>query len=119
MNVLGLAWLGTRTERYEEMVGFLRDVLGADVDHEEPDFAVFKLPDGAKVEIFGPSSHYNPHFNTGPVGGFLVRDLHAATEELRAAGIEIIQEPGENFWAHFRGPDGNIYELTADPGLLG
>jgi catechol 2,3-dioxygenase-like lactoylglutathione lyase family enzyme len=118
MNVLGLAWLGTRTEQYQPMVDFLRDVLGADVDHEESDFAVFKLPDGAKVEIFGPSSHYNPHFTTGPVGGFLVQDVHAATEELRAAGIEIVQEPGENFWAHFRAPDGNIYELTADPGLL-
>jgi catechol 2,3-dioxygenase-like lactoylglutathione lyase family enzyme len=118
MDVRGLAWLGTRTERYQQMVDFLRNVLGARLDHEESDFAVFQLPDGAKIEVFGPGTHYNPHFTTGPVGGFLVPDVHAAIEELRAAGIEIVQEPGENYWAHFRAPDGNIYEVTADPGLL-
>lgn len=118
MDVLGLCWLGTHTERYRQMVAFLGTVLGLDLIHQEHDFAVFRLPDGSKVEVFGPESVYNQHFSTGPVGGFLVPDVHAATEELRAAGVEIVQEPGANHWAHVRGPDGRLYAVTADPALL-
>jgi catechol 2,3-dioxygenase-like lactoylglutathione lyase family enzyme len=118
MNALKLAWLGTRTDHYQPMVHFLRDVMGLELVYHESDFAVLQLPDGAKVEVFGPASHHNPHFTTGPVGGFLVPDVYAATEELRAAGVEIVQEPGDNHWAHFRAPDGRIYEITADQALL-
>ena len=118
MKALGLAWLGTRTEHYATMVTFLRERLGLDLDSEERDFAVFRLPDGSTMEVFGPASEYNHHFTTGPVAGFLVEDVHAAVEELRAAGTEIVQEPDGNFWAHFRAPDGNVYEVTADPELL-
>lgn len=118
MDILGLCWLGTHTEHYQEMVSFLDTVLGGDLLHQEHDFAVFGLPDGSKMEVFGPESAYNQHFTTGPVGGFLVPDVHAATEELRAAGVEIDQEPGATHWAHFRGPDGRLYAVTADPALL-
>jgi hypothetical protein len=34
--------------------------------------------------------------------------------ELRAAGVELLGEPGPT-WQHFRGPDGNVYELVAAP----
>jgi len=51
------------------------------------------------------------HFATGPVVGFAVRDLAAAVEELRRAGVELLGEPGP-MWQHFRGPDGNVYELV-------
>ena len=57
------------------------------------DFWVLKLPDGSKVEIFGPDSPTNRHFTTGPVAGFLVDDVFGATEELRSAGVEILLEP--------------------------
>ncbi len=43
------------------------------------------------------------HFSTGPVVGFAVRDLPAAVDELRRAGIELLGEPGPTWW-HFRGP---------------
>ena len=52
------------------------------------------------------------HFATGPVVGFAVRDLPAAVDELRRAGVELLGEPGPT-WQHFRGPDGNVYELVA------
>jgi catechol 2,3-dioxygenase-like lactoylglutathione lyase family enzyme len=118
MRILGLTWLGVRTEHYPQTVDLFRDVLNLDLSHEERDFANFLLPDGSKVEVFGPASEFNHHFTTGPVAGFLVEDVHAAVEELRAADVEIVQEPGANYWAHFRGPDGRIYELTADPDQL-
>jgi catechol 2,3-dioxygenase-like lactoylglutathione lyase family enzyme len=41
--------------------------------------------------------------------------------QLRSAGVEILLEPevddSGNAWAHFRAPDGNIYEFTQDPGV--
>ena len=48
----------------------------------------------------------------GVAAGFAVADLPAAVDELRAAGVELLGEPGPT-WQHFRGPDGNVYELVA------
>jgi hypothetical protein len=86
------------------------------VDHEEEDFIVFKLPDGSKVEVFGPSDQEHVHF-TCPVAGFEVDDLEAGRERLEAGGAEFIGpiqrwEPTGEAWSHFRAPDGNVYELT-------
>lgn len=72
--------------------------------------------------MFGPRYPHNRHLTTGPVAGFLVDDVAAAAEELRAAGIEIVSGPtlspaDGNAWVHFRAPDGNLYELTQDPGV--
>jgi hypothetical protein len=79
--------------------------------HTEADFWVFELPDRRHVEIFGSSYRGKEHFGTGPVVGFAVRDLPAAVDELRRAGVELLGEPGPT-WQHFRGPDGNICELV-------
>jgi glyoxylase I family protein len=97
-------------------LAFFTDVLGLGVSSSETDFAVLDVPDGATVEIFGPASEYNRHL-THPVAGFLVDDLEAAVEELRAAGIEIVlpvQHGGTRSWTHFRAPDGFVYELVED-----
>ena len=116
-----LAWVGTRTERPEPTVTFFRDLLGLRLALQLEDFWVLKLPDGSKVEVFGPDSPVNRHFTTGPVAGFLVDDVFDATEELRSAGVEILLEPelddSGNAWVHFRAPDGNIYEFTQDSGV--
>lgn len=80
--------------------------------HREPDFWVFALPDGHHVEVFGPEYPGKAHFDTGPVVGFAVDDLPRAVSDLRAAGIELLGEPGPS-WQHFRGPDGNVYELVS------
>lgn len=126
MQIHKLAWVGTRTEQASETAAFFRDVLGLSSESVDDDFWVLKLPDGSKVEVFGPRHEHNRHFVTGPVAGFLVDDVRAAAEELREAGIEIVHGPttwGEegtaNFtaWVHFRAPDGNLYEFTQDPGV--
>lgn len=116
MDVLGLTWLGTRTDRHAETVGFFRDVLGLPVRSSEPGFTVLDLPDGASVEVFGPESAYNPHL-TSPVAGLRVADLAQAEAELRAAVIEIVlprQEGDTGAWLHLRAPDGHLYELTQE-----
>jgi hypothetical protein len=55
------------------------------------------------------------------VAGFLVDNVPDAATELRSAGIEILfqseMDDSGNAWVHFRGPDGNIYEFTQDPGV--
>lgn len=121
MEIRKLAWLGTRTPQAETTAAFFRDVLGLRVAVEEPAFWVLTLPDGAKVEVFGPDSLVNRHFTTGPVAGFLVDDVAAATAELRAAGVETLlegqDEASGNAWVHFRAPDQNLYEFTQDPGV--
>jgi catechol 2,3-dioxygenase-like lactoylglutathione lyase family enzyme len=116
VRVKGLGWLGTRTEHYDEMVAFLRDVLQLRVSHEEPGFAAFELPNGDLVEVFGPDDREHAHFTTGPVVGFTVDDLDNAKAEMEAAGIEFLGAPmssGGYSWAHFRAPDGNVYEITS------
>jgi catechol 2,3-dioxygenase-like lactoylglutathione lyase family enzyme len=121
MEIIKFAWVGTRTENAEPTVEFFRDVLGLSLETEREDFWMLKLPDGGKVEVFDSESPSNRHFTTGPVAGFLVDDVFSATAELRSAGIEILQDPvvddHGNAWAHFRAPDGNVYEFTQDPGV--
>jgi catechol 2,3-dioxygenase-like lactoylglutathione lyase family enzyme len=116
MKAKGLVWLGTRTRNFDETVGFFGDVLGLRAVHEEPDFTVFKLPNGDSVEVFGPGEREHEHFDTGPVAGFLVNDVSEARADLEAAGISFIgpvhgAEDGGS-WSHFTGPDGNVYEIT-------
>ena len=111
MHITELGWAGTRTADSEELAGFYAKVLGLLLVHEEPGFWVFELPNGRHVEVFAEEYPGKEHFATGPVVGFAVTDMHAAVEELRAAGIELLGEAGPS-WQHFMGPDGNVYELV-------
>ena len=113
MEVTGLGWVGTRTANAEELARFYGSVLGLSCVHTEPDFWVFELENGRHVEVFGSGYVGKEHFGTGPVVGFSVRNLPAAVDELRSSGIELLGDPGPT-WQHFRGPDGNVYELLAD-----
>jgi len=85
--VKGLVWVGSRTEHYKKMVSFYRDALRLSLDYEEGEFAIFKLADGSKAEVFGPSDTEHTHFSTGPVVGFLVDDVRSARKLMEADGI--------------------------------
>jgi catechol 2,3-dioxygenase-like lactoylglutathione lyase family enzyme len=112
VNVTGLGWAGVRSGRAEPLARFFADVLGLRLIHDQPDFWDFELPDGHRVEVFGPSDTDHEHFTTGPVIGFAVEDLASAVDELRSRGIELLGDGGPT-WQHFRGPDGNVYELVS------
>ena len=118
MKAKGLNWLGTRTDRYEEMIGFLHDVLGLEVRHKGEDFAILELQDGTHVEVFGPGEKEHTFITTGPVVGFKVDDVRAARKEMEAAGVEFLDAEVQTFkdssWTHFRGPDGNVYQIADD-----
>ena len=118
--VKGLAWVGTRTEHYEKMVAFYRDTLRLPLDYEEGEFAIFKLADGSKAEVFGPSNTEHTHFSTEPVVGFLVEDVRSVRKIMEADGIEFIGpvhvwEPTGEAWSHFRAPNGYVYEIVQGP----
>jgi|SRR5712692_2693745 len=119
MKTLGLSWMGVRTKEFDPMVKLFRDTLGLELIRAEEGFAILLTKDGDKVEIFGPNWKYNRHFSSAPVVGFLIDDMEKARDRLRQAGLELIGEvsKGEKgyAWQHFRGPDGNIYELVFDP----
>jgi predicted enzyme related to lactoylglutathione lyase len=119
MQIKGIVWLGTRTAHFDEMVAFCKDVLGLAQSHGEPGLAIFDIPGGDRVELFGAATEYNT-FMTHPVAGFLVDDIDAARAEMEARGIEFVgpieRMPSGYAWTHFRAPDGFIYELTLFPG---
>jgi len=119
MKTLGISWMGVRTREFAGMVKLFRDALGLELTHAEEEFVVLRTQDGDKVEIFGPNWKYNKHFSAAPVVGFLVEDMDEARDRLKEAGLELIGDvkKGEKgyAWQHFRGPDGNIYELVFDP----
>jgi predicted enzyme related to lactoylglutathione lyase len=121
MEVKRLSWLGIRTEKFEEMTDFLEQVLGLRKEISEPGRVMFRLPIGDPVDVFDAGDERYLHFTTGPVVGFLVDDVEAARAELEAGGGELVGPVlrGDGFmWAHFRAPDGNLYELQGtDPAV--
>ena len=118
MKAKGLNWLGTRTDRYEETVRFLQDVLGLELQHSGKEFAILATENGTHVEVFGPGEEEHRYFTTGPVVGFRVDDVASARKEMEAAGVEFLDEEAQTFkgssWTHFRGPDGNVYQIADD-----
>jgi catechol 2,3-dioxygenase-like lactoylglutathione lyase family enzyme len=118
MKIKGLVWLGTRTSNFDALVNLYQNIMGLEITHQEPGFVVIDLPNGDRVEVFGEASPYNTFF-TNPVAGFLADDISAARAEMESQRIEFIgpAEVTEDgyAWAHFRVPDGFIYELTYDP----
>jgi predicted enzyme related to lactoylglutathione lyase len=111
----GLVWGGTRTERFDETVKFFAEVMGFELDEQQPGFASFKLSNGDKFEVFGPEDEDHAFFTTGPVIGFGVDDVDSARARLESVGVEFLaptQSVGDYRWAHFRGPDGNVYEVS-------
>ena len=116
-RIEGIAWLGTRTARFAEMVAFMRDALGLPPEHRGGDNVAFTLPNGDQFEVFAPDDGERPPFDA-PVGGFRVDDIDAARAELEAKGVDFLN-PIERYksvaWTHFRAPDGFVYEITQRP----
>jgi catechol 2,3-dioxygenase-like lactoylglutathione lyase family enzyme len=114
LEITHLAWVGTRTAQYEATLDFFSRVLGLEVAEDLPELTEYRLPDGAAVEVFLPGTVMDhPHFSTGPVPGFGVKDLDTAVEALRARNVRLLGlKLGEaGGWAHFRAPDGCVYEV--------
>ena len=117
MLVRGVVWLGVFPERFEDTERFIRDVVGLREADRDQDVTQLQTERGDVVELFRPHAHYD-FATTGPIPGFLVDDVPAATEELRRGGAELLGDAGrweDHSWQHFRAADGNVYEVTAGP----
>jgi catechol 2,3-dioxygenase-like lactoylglutathione lyase family enzyme len=116
MEVKGLAWLGISTERFEETALFFRDVMGLEVTRQERDVVGFRIPDGTEVEVWHTEDEFHAFFGASPVVGFRVDDVDEARARMEREGVEFltpVQRSAGAAWSHFRGPDGNVYEIVA------
>lgn len=116
MEITGVNWLGIYTDKVTETRDFFQTVLGLRLAANHENFVRLVAPNGSKVEIFGPGDEsYGKLAADRLSGGFDVTDIEAAREELIAAGIEVIgpiESYGKHRWQKFRGPDGNLYEIS-------
>ena len=110
MEILGLVFAGSATDKREAMARFATETLGLErVELGGVSAEMFALPDGSHFAVAGPREMGE----TSRTVGFLVADLDAALAELKAAGLPT-GEPGANDrmrYAHFHAPDGKLYEL--------
>ena len=116
MRIRGIVWLGTRTERFDEMREFFHEITGV-APRDDPGLAVFDLANGDRIEVL--DMEVGEGHMAAPVAGFLVEDVAAARAELESRGIEFlgpVRSGAGSSWSHFRAPDGHVYELTALPG---
>jgi catechol 2,3-dioxygenase-like lactoylglutathione lyase family enzyme len=119
VNVRNVRWVGIPTDRYGEMAGFFRDVLGLRVGFDEPTTVEFETSEGDQIQLMGPGDRYYDFFRkhaAGPVPLFEVDDVAEARRELEAADVEIVgpSERDSNWeWIHVRAPDGTLFELAS------
>jgi catechol 2,3-dioxygenase-like lactoylglutathione lyase family enzyme len=118
MKVTGIGFVGIRTECFEEMRYLFGDVMGMEMTRDEPDTVGFRF-ERTTAEVFSLTERFHDYFGSGPVLGFRVDDFGTAHAALTAAGISFITEVQHEegvSWRHFRGPDGNVYEIVGPSG---
>jgi catechol 2,3-dioxygenase-like lactoylglutathione lyase family enzyme len=117
MDVQSIRWVGIRTDQFDPMRAFLRDVLGLRTTIDEPTSTEFETTRGDRIQIMAPGDPYYAFFAEnarGPVPLFEVDNVRAARSELEAAGAEVIGSVERDSgweWIHVRAPDGNLYEF--------
>ena len=112
---------------YRRARDFYQNVMGLECLHGTDGVdAYFKIgPDGLLLiahdtadDLLSPADVDHERARGGRfVMATAVDDVDAAYEELRARGAEFIRVPGDRHWglrcAHFKDPDGNIWEIHA------
>ena len=124
LNSFGMTYVGVRTSRIQEMKQFAGEVLGYTKTQDDGDFVAFSTPQGQRFELHAeetPDKQFYPL--DGAVAGFEVPDMDAAIDWATANNLELFEDgmgegKGGTRWAHFRGPDGNVYEFVHHPALL-
>ncbi len=113
MEIKGIIFSGTATDRADETAAFFRSVFTQEPEPLEGFPAqVFNFPNGSSFGVVQV-----PEEMATRTIGFQVDDLDAAVEELQAKGIEV-GDIGSNQlgrYIHFTAPDGRLYELVEKP----
>ncbi|MGH2382543.1 MAG: VOC family protein, partial [Candidatus Limnocylindria bacterium] len=106
--------VGFRTDRFEEMVGLFRDLIGLEVIRDVPGATWFRLGADAELHVYADTDPDHAFFTTGPVVGLRVPDVDATRARLEAAGLELLTEverTQDAAWCHFRAADGTVLEI--------
>ncbi|HEY4754148.1 MAG TPA: VOC family protein [Candidatus Limnocylindrales bacterium] len=128
MKISRVTFVGVKTERFDDMADFTRDVLGLEFRRRDGGWAVHRFGSQGQdfFEVFRPGQYDERLLpaEAGPLTiGLEVDDLVAARAELVAAGVEIVADitwaaellGNPNLagfgWLFFRAPDGNLYAL--------
>jgi len=115
MKIKGIAWAGTKTEKYNETRTFFKDVLNLNVVEDKGIVTIFELPNGDIFEVLSPEGAPEIGHPKGCKVDFLVEDVFQSVEELKAAGCETTGPVYSEYtqdWTNFQGPDGNLYGFT-------
>jgi catechol 2,3-dioxygenase-like lactoylglutathione lyase family enzyme len=116
LNLRFPKWIGVVCSDFEAQRRFYRDILAMrEVDQGE-DWVQFDMGSGVTFEIVARSTdpeYDQPRYQVG----FVVDDIRAATEELISRGVELVTDiqGSVSYWAYFRDPEGNVFEITERP----
>ena len=118
MKVTRFGWMGTKTQQFDEMNRFYRDVFSLEVLSIDDESGRFKLDDGTEVHVYSPRDQDHEFFGSGPVVAFEVDDFATARARLLDVGTQFIYEEPQRalgrIWQHFIAPDGNVYEIIGN-----
>ena len=112
MNITGTDFIAMPTQDFEAAEKFYGETLGLKRSKRWGDMPAREFETGSltiavmQMDAFGQS--FAPH--VGPVA-FQVEDVHAAREELEAAGVEFAADTIDSGVCHmaiFKDPDGNV-----------
>ncbi|HEX5017810.1 MAG TPA: hypothetical protein VFX15_09520 [Actinomycetes bacterium] len=122
MKVEGITWHAVvlEAEPFAATRRLLTETMGMSPRLEMDGWSMFGLRNGSVIDLYSPEAAAGVcpwRLNDGVVFGFRVDDIQAASQELEAAGLELLG--GINFieqlnysWRHFRGPDGRVYGIN-------
>jgi predicted enzyme related to lactoylglutathione lyase len=120
MQLQGVTWhaITLQANQFGPTKKLLMDVFGLRLAIEEDDYTTFPMSNGTILELYAPEAIPAYGFNDGGiVFGFRVDDIEAASDELAAAGCELLGEITRNEqmnyrYRDFKGPDGRVYGIN-------
>jgi predicted enzyme related to lactoylglutathione lyase len=120
MRVEGITWhaLTLEAEEVSATKKLLIEVFGLTPASDTDIGTTFPMSNGTILELYAPGAIPAYGFNDdGIVFGFRVEDIEVASEELVAAGCELLGEITRieqiNYaYRDFRGPDGRVYGIN-------
>jgi hypothetical protein len=120
MQVEGITWhaLTLQADEFGPTKKLLIDGFGLRPAIDTDGWTMFPMSNGTIPELCPPEAIPAYGFNEGGiVFGFRVEDIEAASEELAAAGCELVGEITRNeemnyAYRDFKGPDGRVYGIN-------
>lgn len=106
-------WIGVVCDDLAAQRRFYRDVLGLPEQDAGEGWVQFGLGPGVTFELVARSAE--PEYGQRRYQvGFAVDDIRAARQVLLARGAEPVTDirGSQSYWAYFRDPEGNVFEVT-------